>query len=161
MTSKQHSRLHGFTIVELLVTLVIIGVLASAILPMAELTVRRTKERELRHALREIRTAIDAYHAAVEDGRIQKKADEPGYPHRLEDLVDGISDAKNTKTGRLLFLRRIPRDPFADNALPSAQTWGKRSYASGREERHEGQDVFDVHSLTSGSGLNGVPYRDW
>lgn len=156
------SRERGFTIVELLVTIVIVGILASAAFPMAELSYRRTKESELRTALRELRTAIDAYRLAVDEGRIQKKADESGYPHRLEELVDGVPDAKNVKGGRIVFLRRIPRDPMAgDAATPAALTWGKRSYASSHDDPHQGDDVFDVYSLAPGVGMNGIPYREW
>lgn len=152
----------GFTIVELLVTIVIIGILASAIFPMAELSVQRTRERELREALRELRMGIDAYKQAVDEGRIQKKADESGYPHRLEELVDGAPDAKNPKGGRIVFLRRIPRDPMVrEMSVPDVQTWGKRSYLSSREDPREGNDVFDVYSLDAGIGMNGIPYREW
>lgn len=159
---RQFPRHGGFTIVELLVTLVIVGTLATAVFPMAELTVQRNKEQELRTALRELRTAIDAYRQAVEDGRIQKKASESGYPHSLEDLVKGVTDAKNPKGSLIYFLRRIPRDPFAEKADASdVNTWGKRSYASSTEEPKEGEDVFDVYSLAPGAGINGIPYRKW
>jgi general secretion pathway protein G len=152
----------GFTIIELLVTIVIIGVLASAIFPMAELSIKRSKEQELRLALREIRTALDAYRQAVEDGKIQKKAGESGYPRRLEDLVDGVPDAKNPKGGKIILLRRIPRDPLVDeSSTPDSQTWGKRSYISTRENPREGDDVFDVYSLAPGTGMNGLAYREW
>lgn len=153
--SSRFSR--GFTLIELLVTIVIIGILASAIFPMAELSMKRSREQELRLALREIRTAIDAYRQAVEDGRIQKKADESGYPRRLEDLAEGVPDAKNPKGGKIVFLRRIPRDPMAEDA----QTWGKRSYVSPRDNPREGDDVFDVYSQASGTGMNGVAYKEW
>lgn len=143
-------------------TIVIIGILASAIFPMAELSVQRTRERELREALRELRMGIDAYKQAVDEGRIQKKADESGYPHRLEELVDGAPDAKNPKGGRIVFLRRIPRDPMVrEMSVPDVQTWGKRSYLSSREDPREGNDVFDVYSLDAGIGMNGIPYREW
>lgn len=152
----------GFTIVEVLVTIVIVGILASAVFPMAELSIQRNRERELRIVLRELRTAIDAYRQAVDEGRIQKKADESGYPHRLEDLTDGVPDAKNPKGGKVVILRRIPRDPMArDLAVPDAKTWGKRSYASTREDPREGDDVFDVYSLAPGVGMNGIAYREW
>ena len=143
-------------------TIVIVGILASAVFPMAELSVQRTRERELREALRELRTGIDAYKQAVDEGRIQKKADESGYPHRLEELVEGVPDAKNPKGGTLVFLRRIPRDPMVrDASVPEAKTWGKRSYLSSRDDPREGNDVFDVYSLDKGTGMNSIPYREW
>jgi len=158
----KRARNSGFTIVELLVTIVIVGILASAIFPMAELSVQRTRERELREALRELRSGIDAYKQAVDEGRIEKKADESGYPHRLEDLIDGVPDAKNPKGGKIVFLRRIPRDPLVRELTgPDVKTWGKRSYLSSRDDPREGADVFDVYSLDAGLGMNGIPYREW
>ncbi|HEX8990020.1 MAG TPA: type II secretion system protein [Rhodocyclaceae bacterium] len=152
----------GFTLVELLVTIVIVGILASAIFPMAELAVRRNKEQQLREALRSIRLAIDAYKRAGDEGHIERKADESGYPHSLDELVAGVVDAKNPRGERMRFLRSIPRDPlFTDAAVPSAKTWGLRSYASSHEEPKEGKDVFDVYSTAPGTGLNGVSYREW
>ncbi|MDD5248621.1 MAG: type II secretion system protein [Rhodocyclaceae bacterium] len=152
----------GFTIVELLVTLVIIGILASAVLPMAELTVHRAREQELRDALRQIRTALDAYKRAGDEGHIERKVDESGYPHTLDDLTKGVVDAKNPSGLPLRFLRTIPRDPFApDDDISAAKSWGLRSYASSHEDPKVGRDVFDVYSAAPGAGLNGVRYRDW
>lgn len=161
MCAGRRTRNSGFTIVELLVTLVIVGILASAMIPMAELGVQRAKEQELKEALRTIRAALDAYKKAGDDGRIERKADESGYPRSLEDLTQGIVDAKNAKGGTLKFLRTIPRDPFADGSQTASKTWGLRSYQSSHEEPKEGADVFDVYSLSPGRGLNGVPYREW
>lgn len=158
-------RLHrqGFTLIELVVTLAIMGVLASVALPFAELTVKRAKEEELRSALREIRTALDEYKRAVEDGRIFRKADESGYPPSLEMLADGILDIRDPdKRRKLYFLRRIPRDPFHENASAApASMWGKRSYESPAENPQAGRDVFDVYSRAEGMGINSVPYRQW
>lgn len=156
------SRNKGFTIIEILVSVVIISILASAVLPMAELALQRHREHDLRAALRELRTAIDHYRIAVDEGRVTKKSDESGYPRRLEDLVAGVPDAKNPKGGNIVFLRRIPRDPFAlDATLTNSQTWGKRSYLSSHDEPKEGIDIFDVYSRSSGQGINGIPYRLW
>ena len=151
----------GFTIVELLVTIVIVGILASAVMPMLELSRQRAKEQDLRSALKELRTAIDAYKQAGDEGHITRKADESGYPHSLEELVDGVVDAKNLSGARQRFLRRIPKDPFMEPGATSAKDWGKRSYVSSHEDPREGADVYDVYSRAPGVGLNGIPYREW
>lgn len=152
----------GFTIVELLVTVIIVSILASAMFPMAELAFQRTRETELRHALREIRQALDAYKKASDEGRILIKAGESGYPPTLEALAAGVVDAKSPTGEKLQFIRKIPRDPFfPESGVPSAQTWGKRSYASTAENPKEGKDVYDIYSLSDRVGINGIPYREW
>lgn len=152
----------GFTIIELLVTVVIVSILASVALPMTELAVQRNKEEDLRHALREIRNALDAYKEAGDEGRILRKIGESGYPPTLEILVQGVQDAKDPKNARIYFLRRIPRDPFFDDtSVPAANTWGKRSYASSADDPKEGADIYDIYSLSPATGLNGIPYREW
>lgn len=152
----------GFTLIELLVTLAIIGVLASAVVPLAELAVKRSKEQELRVALRQIRGALDDYKRAVDEGRVAKKADQSGYPPSLDALVQGVADEKHPQKTKIYFLRRVPRDPLSsDSTEPPARTWGKRSYASPHDAPEEGKDVFDVYSLAAGNGLNGIPYRQW
>lgn len=150
-----HAR--GFTLVEVMITVLIVAVLASAVLPLAEVSKRRAEEAELRHVLREIRNAIDAYKHAVDDGRIIKQADENGYPPDLQTLVDGVVDTKNPKE-KIYFLRRIPHDPMQDKAEP---VWGLRSYESPADDPQQGKDVFDVYSTSDKTGLNGVPYREW
>jgi general secretion pathway protein G len=152
----------GFTLVELVVTVAIVGVLAGAALPVAELATRRQREHDLHEALRTIRGALDAYRVAVEEGRIVQP-DGSGYPPTLQTLVAGVPDAASPdRRRRLFFLRRIPRDPFSrDPALADADTWGKRDYQSSAEEPREGADVYDVYSLAPGVGLNGIPYRNW
>ena len=152
----------GFTLIELVITVAIVGILAMVAMPLAETAARRHKEGELRAALRELRGGIDAYRRAVDEGKIEKKADESGYPRRLEDLVQGGANTQDPAQGKLYILRRLPRDPFSvDPALTAAQTWGKRSYASPPEAPLEGADVFDVFSRSPGIGLNGIPYKDW
>ncbi len=152
----------GFTLIELVVTVSIVGILALAAMPMMEMTAKRQKETELRAALRELRSGIDAYRRAVNEGKIEKKVDESGYPHRLDDLSQGVENILDPNKAKIFFLRRLPRDPFsADPAQSAAQTWGKRSYVSPPDAPLEGADVFDIYSLSSGSGLNGIPYREW
>ena len=152
----------GFTLIELMVTVVIVALLASIALPVAELAVRRHREQALYAALREIRAAIDAYKLAVDQGRIRRSADQSGYPESLDVLVSGVEDARSTKQEKIYFLRRLPRDPlFPQPDARAADTWGKRSYASPPDSPREGDDVFDVYSLAPGTGLNGVDYRDW
>lgn len=152
----------GFSYIEIMVTLLIVSVLAMIAVPAVENMVQRRKEAELREALREIRTALDAYKAATDTARVAKAEGESGYPRKLEDLVNGVEDAKDTKRPRIYFLRRLPRDPFATQPeLPAAQTWGRRSYASPPTAPAPGDDVFDVYSLSPGVGLNGIPYREW
>lgn len=152
----------GFTLIELLVTVVIVGLLASIALPMTELVVQRSKEQDLRIALRDIRTALDAYRKVWDEGRIQKSVDDSGYPKSLAVLVEGVEDAKSPVRSKIYFLRRIPRDPTAqDTQSPAADTWGKRSYKSPADDPQEGEDVYDVYSLSTKVGLNGVRYREW
>ena len=152
----------GFTLIELVITVAIVAILASVALPLNELVVQRAKEQDLRRSLRDIRTALDAYKQATDEGRIVKRTGESGFPRRLEDLAEGVEDQKSPKRERIYFLRRIPRDPFAtDPGLAAAATWGKRSYASPPDEPREGDDVFDVFTLAPGKGINGRPYKEW
>jgi general secretion pathway protein G len=152
----------GFTLIELVITVAIVAILATAAFPIAELTIKRSKEQELRQSLREIRTAIDAYKQAVDEGKITKKPEESGYPKNLEILVTGVDNAKDPNKSKIYFLRRLPRDPMSiDSGIGAAETWGKRSYASPPDEPKEGDDVFDVYSLSEGIGINSIPYREW
>lgn len=163
MTPAQRSRpALGFSLIELLAAAAIMGLLATVAVPFVETSLKRQKEQALRVALRDIRQGIDAYKKAVTDGQITLlDTDASGYPATLTDLVAG---ARNEKNGGkpLYFLRRIPRDPFfADASAAAIDTWGLRSYASSDEKPAKGKDVFDVYSTSGGTGLNGVPYREW
>lgn len=152
----------GFTLIELVITVAIIGLLASAAIPLASMAIQREKESELRAALREIRSAIDAYKEAAEQGRITTEADKSGYPANLKLLYEGVADASRPDNTMIYFIRRLPRDPFfPDGKAAPEDTWGLRSYASPPDNPQAGDDVFDVYSLSSRKGLNGVPYHDW
>lgn len=158
--AKTHAA--GFTLIELLVTVAIVALLASVALPLSEVAVQRTKEQELNRSLREIREAIDAYKRYVDEGRIKRAADASGYPPDLAVLVEGVQDARSPTPSRIRLLRRIPRDPFHKDAdTPPEKTWGLRSYESPHDDPRPGKDVFDVYSLAPGTGLNGIPYKDW
>ena len=155
-------RIRGFTLIELVITVAIVGLLASAALPLASMTIKRAKETELRTALRDIRSAIDSYKLAAEQGRIEVQADASGYPPELKLLYAGVVDITTPDKKLIYFMRQLPRDPFfPDGTAPPEETWGLRSYASPPTDPRPGDDVFDVHSLSTDKGLNGVPYRDW
>lgn len=161
---RLESTSRGFTLIEILVTVAIISLIASIAFPLLQLSTQRSREHELHDALRQIRTAIDAYKQAAEEGRVRVEANASGYPPNLETLINGVDDAKNAQGGqKIYFLRRIPVDPIfpSDGQPNSTPQWGLRSYASSPQNPQAGQDVFDVYSLAQGVGLNGVPYRDW
>jgi general secretion pathway protein G len=152
----------GFTLIELLVCLGILGFLAMLAMPVAEMTAQREKERELKRALWEIRDALDAYRAARETGAVLGPSDRPPYPVTLQELTVEVADARADRQGQSLrFLRRVPRDPFADGALPAEQTWGLRGYQSEADNPQPGPEVYDVHSNSAAVGLNGVPLKQW
>jgi general secretion pathway protein G len=152
---------NGFTLIEMLAVLAILSLLALSALPVAELVHKRSKERELKAALAEIRGALDAHRRAVDAGKVMTPPGASGYPASLTDLVAGVEDARDPQRRLIYFLRRIPRDPFASLDLQAEQSWGLRSYRSPPGDPRPGEDVFDVYSLAPGVGLNGVPYREW
>jgi general secretion pathway protein G len=152
----------GFTFIELVIVVAIVAILVAGLIPLAEVASQRAKEQDLHAALRQIRTAIDAYKQATEDGRVARKADETGYPPSLDILAAGVANEKDVEKRKIYFLRRVPRDPFfADAEVPAVKTWGLRSYESPPDNPHDGKDVFDVYSLSNEKGLNGVPYKQW
>ena len=172
MTGHDTRRQRGFTFVELMVTLALLGVIAAAALPLFEVVSTRTRESELRQALRVIRTALDAYKVAADQGQIARETGSSGYPPSLEILEKGVDLATSTPNAvtadgrraltRIVFLRQVPRDPFnMDPNLPAVQTWRLRAYGSPPDSPQAGDDVFDVSSSSNRVGLNGIPYSEW
>jgi len=150
----------GYTTIELLVVMAVLGILATAAMPLVELTATRNKERELKQALWEIRRAIDGYKMAYDAGRIAKNGPPSGYPPSLAVLSQGVPDLATG--GQVMYLlRRIPKDPFAPDNVKAEASWGLRSYQSPPEDPKEGADVFDVYSMSDKVGMNGIPYRLW
>ena len=150
----------GFTFVELLVVSTILLILASAVMPLARVTVQRQREAELRRTLREIRTAIDRHKDAADAGGIAAfdiKAGTEGYPPTLETLVEGVTKAGDATGIKLKFLRRIPIDP-----MTRSTEWGMRSYADKSDSTAwGGGNVFDVYTKSTGKALDGTKYKDW
>lgn len=150
----------GFSFVELLVVTTIVLILASAVQPLARVTIQRTREAELRRVLREMRTAIDKFKDAADAGMIpttELKTNSEGYPPDLQTLVDGVSVANDATGRKLKFLRRIPVDPTTGD-----DDWGKRGYQDKPDSTSwNGQNIFDVYSRNQGTALDGTRYRDW
>jgi general secretion pathway protein G len=155
----------GFTLIEMLIVVAMLAILASAAFPLVQLNAQRNREQDLHLALRQIRSALDAYKQAYDEkpSPIEQRLGATGYPRKLGDLAKGIEDVRTPDKKKIYFLRRLPRDPMfvGDADVPAAETWGLRSYASPPDEPQEGDDVFDVYSLSTKTGLNGIPYREW
>ncbi len=146
----------GLTLIELVIAMAVLSILASAILPLGQMTVKRTKEVELRRSLREIRTAIDEYKKAVDEGKIAKDVGDSGYPKALEVLTEGV-DLEGPIPKKRKFLRRIPRDPMVEDG-----EWGLRSYSDDPESTAWGsEDVYDIYSRSEKTALDGTKYSEW
>jgi len=150
----------GYTFVEMLVVATILLILAAGIMPLAKVTAQRSREAELRRALREMRTAIDKFKDAADTGQIGSldiKVGSENYPPDLQTLVDGVNAANDATGRKLKFLRRVPTDP-----MTRGSEWGLRSYQDKPDStRWGGQNVFDVHTTFDGKALDGSKYRDW
>ena len=150
----------GYTFIELLIVVTILIILASAVLPLAQVTSQRQREAELRRNLREVRTAIDKFKDAVDTGQIattELKPDNEGYPSDLETLVEGVPAANDASGRKLKYLRRIPPDPMTNST-----EWGLRSYQDKPDSTSwGGQNVFDVYTKSEGTALDGTKYQEW
>ena len=147
----------GLTLVELIVAVALLALLSTIALPLARVQLRRGQERELRQALREIRTAIDRYKEAADRGMIQVELGTEGYPKELGILVEGVKLANSPEGKRLKLLRRIPKDPMT-NSLD----WGLRSYQDAPDSLSwGGQNIFDVYTQSQGVALDGTRYAEW
>ena len=150
----------GYSFIELIIVTTIILILASAVQPLAKVAIQRQKETELRRVLREMRDAIDKFKDNVDAQVIpstELKPGSEGYPSDLEMLVEGVSVLNDQSGRKLKFLRRIPKDP-----MTNSDEWGLRSYQDKPDAtRWGGQNVYDVYSLSEGTGLDGTKYKDW
>ena len=146
----------GYTLAELVMVATILVALAAVVLPVAKFTVQRSKEADLRQALREMRNAIDDYKRYSDAGLIPVDLGTDGYPAKLDNLIKGVALVGQVDK-KIKFLRRIPIDP-----LTGKDEWGLRSYQDASDATSwGGEDVYDVYTTANGIGLNGVPYRKW
>lgn len=146
----------GFTLIELMMSVMIISILVGLAVPLARNSIKREKEIELRTALREMRTAIDKFKDASDRGFIMVKVDTEGYPEKLQDLVDGVQMV-GAVDKKLKFLRRIPKDPMTNST-----EWGQRSYQDDpKATSWGGQNVFDVYTKSGGTAFDGTKYNEW
>ena len=157
VSSQRRRRQAGLTLVELIVAFTILITLTAMALPMARYKVRREKERELRTALKELRTAIDKYKDMSDQGQLgTPKIGNEGYPESLEILVEGVK-IPGPQDRKIKFLRRIPKDPFTKST-----DWGKRSITDDpKSSAWGGSNVFDVYSKTMEKAPDGTPYSEW
>lgn len=163
---RPRRRGRGFTLLELVVSLALVGVLALVAMPLAEVTSTRVKEAELKRSLRVIRTALDQYKAAVDAGQLPRAAGDSGYPPSLELLTQPLPMQGAIAEGEprvLVLLRQLPRDPFAaDRRVSAAATWRTRAYGSASDAWEAGgRDVFDVSSSSEAVALDGSRYGEW
>ena len=160
--SKFFTQKKGFTLTEMLVTVTILAILATAAIPLAKTAVKREKEIELRRNLRLIRDALDAYKKLVDEKKIESEEDSEGYPPDLETLIKGVElkgegEEEESETKIIKFLRRIPKDP-----MTNSYEWGLRSYQDDPDSETWGdENVYDVYTKSQATALDGTKYKDW
>ena len=147
----------GLTYLEVMITIAILLILASATIPVAKTAIKRQRELELKSALREMRNAIDNYKKYSDQGLIQKEGlESEGFPPDLDILVEGVT-LQGTIDKRIRFLRRVPKDP-----MTNSYEWGLRSLQDDPNSTSWGrQNVFDVYTTSDVKGLDGTPYNQW
>lgn len=161
------------SLLELLATATIMAILASAVLPLANVAIKRQKEIELRRALREMRGAIDAFRracgkdpagtqpgippgASALDPTVCNEITSDGYPKDLEMLVEGVRTIGPSGIKKR-FLRRIPKDPMTNST-----EWGLRCHQDDADsDSWCGSNTWDVYTKSTAKGLDGTPYREW
>lgn len=123
----------GFTLLELMIVVAIIGILATIAQPMFKTAVLKSREAALKENLFNLRSVLDQY-----------CADTGSYPDSLNDLVDKG------------YIRVIPADPMTGN-----NDWNVVYFSGETDSGESSGGIYDVHSYSTDVGLNGVPYADW
>jgi general secretion pathway protein G len=156
--NRKNPTASGFSLLELIITLAVLSILVTAVVPLTKTNIKRQREMELKQTLREIRQAIDRYKIACEAGAVgplDKKVNDECYPPNIETLVEGITPPNSTR--KIRFLRRMPRDP-----MTGKEEWGFRSIQDEpKSDSWGGQNVYDVYSKSGETALNGTKYKDW
>ena len=152
----------GLTLIELVIVIAIIGILASAVAPLANISKKRAKEFELKRSLRILRSGIDRYKKAYDDKNIENEIGRSGYPESFLELIEGVKDVKDPSGRMIYFLRRVPRDPMNMNEfISSEETWEIRAYENEPDDFSGGEDVFDIRSSSDEIALDGTAYKEW
>ena len=152
----------GLTLIELVIVVAIIGILASAVAPLANISKKRAKEFELKRSLRILRSGLDRYKKAYDDKKIDNEIGRSGYPESLLELIEGVKDVKDPSGRMIYFLRRLPRDPMSMNEFISPEeTWEIRAYENEPDDFSGGEDVYDIRSSSDEIALDGTAYKEW